>query len=154
MMQVLADQSTLLTGIGITRISVRELFGQYSYELRDKVSRDGLASKALMLYGDNGSGKTTILTLLFYLLSHLEDKGHKTKVSNIRFTRFQVDFSDGSEVAATRADSQKKHYNLSVKRNGKEIASCTYPDTDSSIERARAAAGGLAFSKRDMEREE
>ena len=127
-----SHKSALLSGTGITRIKVNDLFGQYSYNLKDKVSRDGFASKALLLYGDNGSGKTTILQLLFYLLSHIDEKGHKTRASKIRFSLFQVSFIDGTEVIASRKDLQDTFYSLTINRNGRQIASCTYPDQEPS----------------------
>jgi energy-coupling factor transporter ATP-binding protein EcfA2 len=131
----------LLTSTGIVKVSVKELFGQYTYELTDKLARDRLASKALLLYGDNGSGKTTILKLLFYLLSHLDGKGHKTAASRIRFKEFTIEFVDGTRVSAVRADVQKAAYTLSIARGGQAVVSCSYPDTDSSEEQPNLLRG-------------
>ena len=52
------------TSATIRRITVNDLFGRYTYVVEP---RDN--SNLLILYGDNGSGKTTILRLLFHLLS-------------------------------------------------------------------------------------
>jgi energy-coupling factor transporter ATP-binding protein EcfA2 len=106
----LPDVKMLLSRTETTRISVKGLFGQYTYELMNKVARDGLASKALLPHGDNGSGKTTILKLLFYLLSHLDGKDHKTAASRIRFKWFTIEFVNGTRVSAVRSDVQKAPY--------------------------------------------
>ena len=71
----------------ISRITVEKLFGQFTYELpsrEDPADRSNL----FILYGDNGSGKTTILNLLFHLLSSEEHQGHKTFVLRVWFKRF------------------------------------------------------------------
>jgi ABC-type molybdenum transport system ATPase subunit/photorepair protein PhrA len=44
----------------------------------------------MILYGDNGSGKTTILSLIVNLLSHVDKKGHKKRVAGIKFRRCMI----------------------------------------------------------------
>jgi energy-coupling factor transporter ATP-binding protein EcfA2 len=73
-----------LKGLGIKCLSVQRLFGQYNYELKDRASAKDSASRLLLLYGENGSGKTTILRTLFFLLSHLDKRGHKSQVQKLR----------------------------------------------------------------------
>ena len=63
----------------VVRISLEKLFGQFSYELPGKEDHRDV-SNLFILYGDNGSGKTTILSLLFHLLESEDNKGHKTFV--------------------------------------------------------------------------
>src|SRR5438105_13710986 len=77
----------------ITAIEVRDLFGYLSYKIGSRLSND--SPDALVLYGDNGSGKTSLLRLLFYLLSTAEDRGHKTEVARIIFSSFSVYFNTG-----------------------------------------------------------
>jgi len=84
----------------IIAIEVRDLFGYLSYDIGSR--RLSKASDMLILYGDNGSGKTSILRLLFYLLSPVGQRGHKTEVARIAFSRFSVFFDTGIEVSAVR----------------------------------------------------
>ena len=71
----------------IKEINVEQLFGYYSYKLSETKSLNDL-SKLIILYGDNGSGKTTILKLIFYLLSCVDKAGHKSALAKYKFKRF------------------------------------------------------------------
>ena len=62
----------------IKRIHVAKLFGLYTYDLSVADSTKTNLSRLLILYGDNGSGKTTILKLLFNLLGFEQGRGQKT----------------------------------------------------------------------------
>ena len=50
--------------ISISKINISKLFGKYSYSLSSLIME-----KIVILYGQNGSGKTTILKLLFKALT-------------------------------------------------------------------------------------
>lgn len=109
---------------------IKELFGHYSYELNADGYKD--ISELLILYGDNGSGKTTILKILFNLLSGEDEKGRKTVLANIRFKEVSVFFSDNISVHAIRkqasigtfkliirsGDTHLHEYNLPVEHEG------------------------------------
>ena len=56
---------------GLKRVEIEGLFGRYDYDLPRKPD---VLSEVAILYGDNGSGKTTILTLLFHLLSERHER--------------------------------------------------------------------------------
>jgi energy-coupling factor transporter ATP-binding protein EcfA2 len=121
------SQAPLLTrNSGIRRIVVERLFGQYTYNLTDKDLAAGTAPKLLLLYGDNGSGKTTILRILFFLLSHADGQNHKTIVSRIRFKKFLVELANGTEVAADRAKDDVGPYELRVTKDGKTLGQAEY----------------------------
>lgn len=82
-------------------IKVEKLFGRHDYSLCiPEVEKRG--SKILILYGDNGSGKTTILKLAFHLLAPEGSEGHKSIVAPIPFRRFEIELMDGSKVIAER----------------------------------------------------
>ena len=87
---------------GISRISVTHLFGYLSYDLpvhRPKSAKD---PSILILYGDNGTGKTTLLRLLVNVLSPVDNAGHKSFVSRTAFQKFIVHFESGVVVTAMR----------------------------------------------------
>jgi energy-coupling factor transporter ATP-binding protein EcfA2 len=116
---------------GIRRIRVEQLFGQYTYELSNRELAHDLSPKLLLLYGDNGSGKTTILRLLFFLLSHMDHQNHKTIVSRIRFKTFLVELADGTTIVAERSDDHDTGwYKLQVSKEGKTVAAVNYGDQE------------------------
>jgi energy-coupling factor transporter ATP-binding protein EcfA2 len=81
----------------IKRISVSMLFGRYSYDI-DMPDGAGESGRLALLHGDNGSGKTTILRILWDVLSTEEQKGHKSAVARAPFRTFDVIYSDGRAV--------------------------------------------------------
>jgi hypothetical protein len=80
---------------------VQKLFGEYDYVLQSRSGVDNI-EKLMILYGDNGSGKTTILRCLFHLLAPDALRGHKSKVAAIPFQSFEIRFSSGDKVRAFR----------------------------------------------------
>ena len=85
----------------IDRIFVEELFGQFTY----RIPRHGNLANPAILYGDNGVGKSTILKLVFHLLSAAGDKGHRTALHDIPFKSLSVQLNNGSLLQAVRPDS-------------------------------------------------
>ncbi len=83
----------------VTRISVEQLFGQFTYTLPATQATEADLSKLLILYGDNGSGKTTLLKLIFHLLSPATNRDHRSSIGRIRFKSFSVQL--GSEITIT-----------------------------------------------------
>jgi ABC-type cobalamin/Fe3+-siderophores transport system ATPase subunit len=53
----------------IKRFEVSELFGLHDYKLEFGASAAGETLHETLLYGDNGTGKTTILKLMYHVLS-------------------------------------------------------------------------------------
>jgi energy-coupling factor transporter ATP-binding protein EcfA2 len=85
----------------------------------------------LILYGENGTGKTTILQLLCHLLSKEILKGHRTFLAKTPFTRFAVVLTNGLELSAERprpvagdftmffkSDDLRSHYDYKVNEKG------------------------------------
>ena len=89
----------------ISRIEVRKLFGVYNYDLQ-YTSSDVTYDNLMILYGDNGTGKSTILRMINYLLSNKERNGHKSELANIAFESFLISFTDGSYIKAFRGKNE------------------------------------------------
>lgn len=115
---------------------MRGLFGRYDYDLELSRPGDDSESRIAILYGDNGSGKTTILRLLFHLLSPAHRRGHKTFVAGTPFRSFVVQFSDGRRVQASRdGPDLTGTFDVQLSKGRKKIIG-TYPvDEEGAIPR-------------------
>ena len=51
--------------------------------------------------------ETTILELIYYLLSTVDNVGHKTKITNIKFSKINITLENDIEIIAQRSDSRK-----------------------------------------------
>jgi energy-coupling factor transporter ATP-binding protein EcfA2 len=93
---------------------VHGLHGKFTYPLniapssrpigREPGSSVGTVTKdrLTLLYGTNGTGKTSLLRLLFHALSPAGDRGHRDALKRICFREFSVKLTDGSHVKYDR----------------------------------------------------
>ena len=113
----------------IVAVDCDALFGHYTYRLRP--TSDEGAARLLLLYGDNGSGKTTIAQLLFHLLSPEEGRGHRTFLARTKFRRFAVHLDNGLTLAAKRpSDHPDGPFTLTVSDGPQEIQSVDVKTSD------------------------
>jgi energy-coupling factor transporter ATP-binding protein EcfA2 len=127
---------------GIARVSIEGLFGLYTYDIALR-GDSGEPADVSILYGDNGSGKTTILNTIFHLLSAANDRGHRGALSRIPFRRAAVTLIDGSVIAAGRGTELRGSYTLSITRPG-------IPDV-SGVYKARPEHPGPGFESEQFE---
>lgn len=89
----------------IKSIAVEKLFGQYDYKLTlSNVVKD---DNVFVLYGDNGTGKSTILRLTYHLLCSELGQAHKTYIANVAFKHFCLEFDDGTRISAERGEENE-----------------------------------------------
>lgn len=115
----MAQTSVLHSASLIKSIKVEGLFGLYSYALPE----DGLLQNGAILYGDNGAGKSTILRLVFHMLSAADDRGHRGALYKADFKKLEVELSSGVTVCAVQNKSdQPKVLSLSIAEDNRTIA--------------------------------
>ena len=102
-----------------------------------------MLTNAAILYGDNGVGKSTLLRIVFHLLSAANNRAHRTDLYNSRFDRLEVGLSTGTRLTAQFVDDHgKKMLVLEVIDGSKKIAAWDYyPDA-----RERLSGLGRVFN--------
>jgi energy-coupling factor transporter ATP-binding protein EcfA2 len=106
---------------------VQRLYDVFSYDL-DLNSPP--PNDITILYGDNGSGKTNLLFLLFHVLSAGGNKGHMTEIASVPFLSLRVTLSDGTMISVRRDGSVGGYpLNFKVERPHKPPAAYSFvPD--------------------------
>lgn len=87
----------------VQSIAIDDLFGQFRYRLRSPASSSG-ENDLLLLYGDNGAGKSTILNIVFHLLHPEPFGGHRTAIGQVPFRELEITLTSGYSVAARKDD--------------------------------------------------
>lgn len=109
----------------IRRIYVESLFGEFDHDLRFGETIPE-SPNLMILYGENGTGKTTLLWLLYHLLNRGPREGHRTYLAKKQFKRISVTFSDGVEISAERDESRTGPFIMEVISGRDERVSFAY----------------------------
>lgn len=99
--------------LGIAAIHVRDLHGKFDYDVDFLDPSTGFEEsigkmfavnddRLTLLYGRNGSGKTSLLRLLFHAISAAPGSGHRSALGRTRFRSFEVKLTDRSAIAYVR----------------------------------------------------
>jgi predicted ATPase len=119
----------------IAEINIIRLFGRYDYQLQVPEALTEEDRRLILLYGDNGVGKTTILRTVFHMLSTATNRGHKTALLSIPFSSFTITFLEGVSVTIDRlGDDFTGAFVMSIRVSGTVIATHSFIDTDGRID--------------------
>jgi ABC-type cobalamin/Fe3+-siderophores transport system ATPase subunit len=91
----------------IKRFEISELFGLHDYKFDFEANLNGEARHESLLYGDNGTGKTTILRLLYHTLSKKAGEGSRTYLSQTQFKRLYLELAEGQSIELIKDEEQK-----------------------------------------------
>ncbi len=137
-MAIAPDQPEILEAhprarLALAMVAVKQLHGRFSYEIDlarsgrvlDEPATDGMFAvseeRLTLLYGNNGTGKTTLLRLLFHALSSAGHQGHRTALFNARFERLDVRLTDRTRISYIRPDGEiAGPYRAELERPGGE----------------------------------
>jgi len=116
----------------IRRIYVEGLFGQFVHDLHfggDIPANPNL----LILYGENGTGKTTLLWLVYHLLNREGKSGHRTYLARCQFKKLSVTFDNDVEIVAERAAATMGSFKLRIIRGDSVLGEFKYTVKDGRI---------------------
>jgi predicted ATP-binding protein involved in virulence len=74
-----------------------------------------------ILYGDNGTGKTTLIRLVYYLLAKDNDKGFRSGIASITFEHIWLELDDRTRIEAYRSEPVVGSYMIKVSREGQQV---------------------------------
>jgi ABC-type lipoprotein export system ATPase subunit len=115
-------------GFLVAEVSVEGLFGQYNYRispLSSAAAKRG-APQLMLLYGENGSGKTTVLRILWHLLSPAEGRQHRSRLAEIPFMRVEVRLGGGDLITIQKKEGLTGDYRIVVRRAKEELLTQDY----------------------------
>jgi len=98
----------------IVSMDVEGLFGSYDLPDIRLSGGDSRHANLAFLYGENGVGKTTILKIIYWMLSPESGKGHRTNIAAITFKSVSIKLASGHVVKAYREDRTDGPYLYSI----------------------------------------
>jgi predicted ATPase len=96
----------------IKEFYVENLFSTYTYRLDATQGRIDESDNIMLLYGNNGSGKTTILNIIYHLLNPEPFGGHRGFIGKIPFRRVEVLLSSNYKICAVRKELDTGPYTI------------------------------------------
>ena len=98
----------------IQSLYIEDLFCSYTYQLTLSDSFFSDNDKIMLLYGNNGAGKTTILNIIYHMLHPEPYGGHRSHIARIPFKKFEVNLSSNYKICLIRDTAEDKQYRYLV----------------------------------------
>ena len=98
------SQRVMAENVYIISFGVSRLFGKIDYSEVIVASEQVNDDKIGVIFGDNGTGKTTLLHLIYATLSSQDNAGLRTYIAKTYFKQFFVTLSDGTTITLLRED--------------------------------------------------
>jgi energy-coupling factor transporter ATP-binding protein EcfA2 len=140
----------------ITEVTVEKLFGRHTYKLPfPRLPESG--GRLVLLHGDNGSGKTTVLRLLWHTLSSAEKSGHRSYLSKTPFAALTIGLRGGQSICVRKAEGLVGTFTITLKRPDFEDVIVSYEASeDLTIPSARGLSTSRALlrARRNLEAHE
>lgn len=92
----------------IERVEVKGLFGQFDYELNFRHDVSSELRPLTLIYGPNGTGKSTILRMMFHALSGDHERGHRSALATMPFDRLRIELAGGDYVTYERSTVKRR----------------------------------------------
>ncbi|MFI0513099.1 AAA family ATPase [Streptomyces sp. WSLK1-5] len=114
----------------VSAVEIRGLFG--SKYLHVDFSGEGKAKHAgrrlSLLYGNNGSGKTTVLKLLWHALSPSGRVGHRSEIAKTPFERFTIHLCSGDVISIEKVNGLVGDFRATVTSDERRIVDQLYSE--------------------------
>src|SRR5689334_5147872 len=101
-------------------VVIEKLFGRFDYNFSIP---DSAEDNMRLLYGENGSGKTTVLRMIYACLSRNTDEGLRTFLGATFFKSIEIRTSSGYVISAKRERADRGPYTFSIESSATNLSS-------------------------------
>ncbi|MFC4034049.1 AAA family ATPase [Streptomyces polygonati] len=119
----------------ISSVGIEDLFGVYTYDLdfSGEGENESRGRRLTLLYGNNGSGKTTILKLLWDTLSADPSKGHREGLAKTPFRSLEINLTSGDKISVKKRSGLTGSFTVTVANQDSEEINQNYLATQSGV---------------------